>query len=210
MVKVNLIASIINKFKKEKIPKEIMTANEFMNVKDIKKNILYTKDDYIFSYIKLNQMSSDLLSEKEKKIFVDNLSSELSSEQKSFKLFIISRPVDISLLIYKLSEINTMTSDKIRKKLLSEAIVNLSDLSLNGEVIERNFHIIIWEKFIEFSEEELLKRVNELRDKFERGGLSAKILEEDEIIRLCNMFTNHAYAHIEDTAYRATIPIMNK
>ena len=46
----------------ESIPPHIKTANEFVNVKDIKGNFLYTKDDYIFGYVRLYQFNLDLLS----------------------------------------------------------------------------------------------------------------------------------------------------
>ena len=52
----------------ESIPPHIKTANEFVNVKDIKGNFLYTKDDYIFGYVRLYQFNLDLLSREERYI----------------------------------------------------------------------------------------------------------------------------------------------
>ncbi|WP_347460405.1 hypothetical protein [Clostridium sp. DMHC 10] len=50
--------------------KEQKTANEFVNVKDVKERYLYTRDGYIIMYIKINPISIDLLSEREKKLYV--------------------------------------------------------------------------------------------------------------------------------------------
>ena len=52
--------------KKENPDIRIQTANEFINIKDIKGRILYTIDNHIFSYIRLWPISVDLLSDNEK------------------------------------------------------------------------------------------------------------------------------------------------
>jgi hypothetical protein len=84
---------------KETLNKDEQTANEFVNVKDIKDRFLYTRDGQIIMYIKINSISIDLFSEREKKQLNKILTAELSSEQKPFKFLAISRPVDISPLI---------------------------------------------------------------------------------------------------------------
>ena len=62
--------------KKKKLTQEeqkLETANEFLNVKDIQGNFLYTKDNKIFAYLQIQSISLDLLSEREKKIKIKNL-----------------------------------------------------------------------------------------------------------------------------------------
>ena len=55
--------------KKNKVDPKIISANEFINIKNISGNILYTNDEYIFSYIRLtpikviiNPIKADTLS----------------------------------------------------------------------------------------------------------------------------------------------------
>lgn len=53
--------------KKGKVIKvEQKTANKFVNVKDIKDRYLYTSDGHIIMYIKINPISIELFSEREK------------------------------------------------------------------------------------------------------------------------------------------------
>ncbi len=188
--------------------KEI-TANDFLNVKDIKGNILYSKDNLIFAYIKLSPINIDLLSEQEKIKLNRLLAAELSNERKPFKLFIISRPVDISRLVYELSDAYSVSTDPVQKDLLKNAIITMNNFAMDGEVSERLFYIIIWEKFIDGSERELLKRAAEFAGKFENAGIRTEIADQGMIIKLCNLFANPAYAHLEDSSSYASIPILN-
>ena len=45
---------------------EMMTANEMINVKDIRNNCLHTNDGYTFTFIEIGGMSMELFSESEK------------------------------------------------------------------------------------------------------------------------------------------------
>lgn len=201
-------------FKKDKLDKKPskreLTANAFLNVKDIKDKILYTKDNMVFCYVKLQPISLELLSEQEKVSFIKTLTSELSSEKKAFKFFMISRPVDISTIINDLSEVYAKTNNPVQKDLLKNNISVMNSFAMNGEVIERQFYAVIWEKLTDDSEKEIIKRANDLRNKFENSSIHAEIADQSTIIRLCNLYANPAYAHFEDTDIAPTIPIINR
>lgn len=98
--------------------KEQQTANEFVNVRDIRDRYLYTRDNKVMMYIKINPIAIDLLSEREKKILTKQLTAELSAEQKPFKFLAVSRPVDISPLISEYSQLMAGTSNQKQKELL--------------------------------------------------------------------------------------------
>lgn len=53
---------IIKLFQKNK---NTQSLNEFLNIKDIKRNYLYTLDEQVISFIKVNPMNIELLSDKE-------------------------------------------------------------------------------------------------------------------------------------------------
>ena len=86
-----------NKYKTKNIPE--ITANEFINVRDICGNFLYTRDGLTMCYLKLTPVSIDLYSKTEKRNIVHTLTAEMSSTQFPFKFIAVSRPVDISPLL---------------------------------------------------------------------------------------------------------------
>lgn len=193
---------------KETIDKEQKTANDFVNVKDIKDRFLYTRDGQIIMYVKINPISIDLLSEREKKQLCKTLTAELSSEQKPFKFLAVSRPVDISPLINEYTQIISSTSDQKQKDLLRNEMLVMSNYALSGDVVERQFYIMLWEKYEDGIERDMTRRCYEFVSKFESGNIRCKILKEQDIVRLCNLVNNPAYANVEDTEFEATIPIL--
>jgi len=80
-----LIISKRNKYQiKQKPSPTQTTANEFINVVDIKDRFLYTRDGQIIVYIKINPISIDLFSDAEKEQMCRALTAEISSMQKPF------------------------------------------------------------------------------------------------------------------------------
>lgn len=75
---------------------EEVTAQEFVNVKDITDKYLYTRDGLVFMYIRLYPISPDLLSRREKRSLTRQLTAEISAEPFKFGFTALSRPVDIS------------------------------------------------------------------------------------------------------------------
>lgn len=67
---------IIKLFKNNKS----QTLNEFLNIKDIKNNCLYTLDDEVLVFIKVNPINIELLSDEELNSKMDSDSIEFSNE----------------------------------------------------------------------------------------------------------------------------------
>lgn len=174
-----------------------ITANEFINVKDIRDKYLYTLDGQIIMYIKINPISIELLSQREKEQLSKSLTAELSSEREPFKFIAVSRPVDISNVTNNFMSLIASTNDRVRKNLLRNEILSMSEYALSGEVVERQFYLMIWDS--ENNESELYKRCSVLKEKFNSVNMDVNILNEQEIIRLCNLINNPAYVHLEDT-----------
>lgn len=187
--------------------KQQQTANEFINVKDIRDKFLYTLDNKIIMYIKINPIAVDLLSAREKKSLTKQLTAELSAEQKPFKFLAISRPVDISPLINDYSQLMTNTSNQKQKELLRNEMFVMSNYALSGDVVERQFYIMIWELCEEGIEREISKHCYELSSKFQGCGISCEILSQQDIVRLCNLVNNPASSHIEDTSFNTSMPL---
>lgn len=183
---------------KNQISQNQMTANEFINVRDIHDRFLYTRDDQIIAYIKISPISIDLFSDNEKEQMSRVLTAELSSIQKPFKFLAVSRPVDITPLVTEYTELLSKTSDQKQKELLRNEILVISNYATSGEVIERQFYFMLWNKYRDGVESEFLKECNEFILKFENVNIRCEVIREQEIVRICNLINNPAYAHIDN------------
>lgn len=195
------------KSKKESEKSAIVTAQHFINVKDIRGNYLYTRDGYLFIYLRIHPISIDLYSKAEKAILIKTLTAELSDLQYPFKFIALSRPVDISPIIIDLSDKVREAEDK-RKELLRQEIMQMSGYALSGEIVERQYYICLWDIFEEGNEIELSKRAALLSEKLMAGSVSSDILSEKEIVRFLNLVNNPSYVHLEDTEFSPSIPIL--
>ncbi|MEK4261900.1 hypothetical protein [Paenibacillus sp. FSL L8-0499] len=184
------------------------TAQQFVNVQDIRDTFLYTQDGWLLCYLRIFPISLDLLSSSEKKLLINKLTAELSSIRFPFKFFAVSRPVDISPLI---SELVTAlpTADLKQKELLRQEIAEMNTLALSGEVVERQFYLILWQQQ-EKGERELLEKAKRLVQHFEDGQVQAHVLKQHEIVQLCNLVNNPSFIHLEDSDFSANIPVLKE
>ena len=192
---------------KEVIDKNQQTANEFINVKDIRNEFLYTIDGYIMCYVKINPISIDLYSKNEKRTFMKQLTAELSAVQQAFKFIAVSQPVDISDLVTELSCLMS-GAEQIQKELLKQELAVMNTYTSSGEVVQRQFYICVYEKYIEDCERNILSKAKEFSVMFGTVGVNCEIIREDEIIKLIGLINNPAYAHLEDTEYEDSMPLI--
>ncbi|WP_430885135.1 hypothetical protein [Fusibacter sp. JL216-2] len=183
--------------KNDQINENQKTAQEFVNVKDIHDRFLYTRDGQIIAYIKIHPISIDLFSDSEKEQISKVLTAELSSVQKPFKFLAVSRPVDITPLVNEYQSLLSETKDQKQKELLRHEIMEISNFATSGEVIERNFFIMLWSRYREGIESDLIKECKEMIQKFESVNIHCDIIKEQEITRLCNSINNPAYIYYE-------------
>lgn len=184
-----------NFFKKKNKEK---SCNEEIGILDIRNNYIYTDDNYVIAGLKIHSINTQLLSKAESKSLIRELSSEISSEKEEMKYFTISRTVDITSLQEEIKQMVEDTDNVVRKNLLKNHLRELQILSLNGEIVERQSFIMINSKRVDNCEKNLLKRLNELSNKFERCGIKNEILDEYALIQLCNSFLNINYSTNED------------
>jgi hypothetical protein len=194
-----------NKYREKNIP--AASANEFINVKDICGNFLYTRDNLILCYLKLTPISIDLYSKTEKRNLVRTLTAEMSATQFPFKFIAVSRPIDISPLLTELNSLR-MTSDAKQRELLRAEMSEMSDYAMSGDIVERQFYIVLWDKAIEGAERELMGRARLMAENFAGSRISSEILQQKDIVRLCNIVNNPSYTHIEDNTFEAAIPLI--
>ena len=106
--------------------------------------------------------------------------------------------MDISPLITEYSRLLSETTDQMQKSLLRSEMMVMSNYATSGDVVERQFYIMLWKKYKQGIEQDLLKEVYEFTSKFEASNIMCKIIKEQEIIRLCNLVNNPAYVHVEE------------
>jgi hypothetical protein len=177
---------------------DMNTAQEFINVMDIQDQFLYTLDGYVMTYISITPISIELLSEKEKEHLELSITAEFRNLNKPFKFIAVSRPIDISALLEEYKMIISKSDDQVQKVLLRKEIYVMSDYALSGEVLQRKFYIMLWEKYKEGIEEEILKGTKDFVKRFEMNNIKCSILEKAEIITVLNLINNPHYESLEE------------
>ena len=200
---------LVNEIKELLNPKaKIKTCNEEINIKDIRNNFLYTNDNKVMCYIKIQPLNLYLLSNKEQEQIIKQLSAELSSETKEMKFFSIARPVEVGDLIQDLQDKANTSLDQVQKGLLKKHINETVRLTFTGEAVERQNFLIIWQDISDYAEKDLLKRAMELVNKLANCRVKSEILEEQYIIQLCSGFTNMNFAFKQDSDYEDYMPVI--
>ncbi|WP_339310868.1 hypothetical protein [Paenibacillus sp. FSL M7-0896] len=187
----------------------MQTAQEFVQVQDIHGNFLHTQDGWLMSYVRIFPISLDLLSTSEKRMLISKLTAELSSFNYPFKFLAVSRPVDISPLISELSALLS-TADPKQKELLRQEMLEMNTLTLSGEVVERQFYLILWQRQNDGTERDLLDKAKRLAQHFEDGQVQTQLLKQQDIVQLCNLVNNPSYTHLETTEPENVIPFLAK
>ncbi|MCL1935031.1 MAG: hypothetical protein FWF57_01420 [Defluviitaleaceae bacterium] len=187
-----------------------ITANEFINIKDIKDSIVYSRDNHIHAYIKISPMSLELLSNTKQKIEGKKFTVQFSSSEVMYKFITLSRPVDVSFMIEHYTNKLNGTNDNIRKKLLVNKIKELNDIAISGDILEHQFYLHLWNEYKKDkdSEKDLLRQANEFLGKFSNLKLEAKLCTRSDIVKLYNLFSNPNYAHLEDEDIEEYIPFV--
>ena len=82
--------------KKKNISESVVfTANEFVNVKEIHDIFLYTKDNYIFCYLRIYPFNLDLLAEEERESIASRLAAAFDGDRKDFCYCTLPRELDL-------------------------------------------------------------------------------------------------------------------
>lgn len=180
----------MNKKKKNNIDNPIMTCNEFLKIKDIRGDLLYTTDGYVFTYTQVFPQNTRLKTVREKSIIALNLARELSTETEPMTLYLTNRPVDVSRMIDYQDELSLKATDTQIQNLINQRIQGLNTLSNTGIALEEEIYIKIWKKDKDGVEDELNTRKNRLMQELLNAGFKTKFLTEKELQQLCDSFTN--------------------
>lgn len=185
--------------------KNTQSLNEFLNIKNIKENYLYTLDEQVISFIKVNPMNIELLSDKELETKMDSSSIEFSNEQYPYKIIVVPRAVDISDYIREQEELRNKLTDDTCIEIINNRIISTTEMIENKNIIENEFYIMFYDSNKDNIEIELNKRANNWVGRLKNCGLKSEILEERDIILLIKSFTIPEFARTEGTDYTDNI-----
>ncbi|MDO5555726.1 MAG: hypothetical protein Q4G09_03485 [Clostridia bacterium] len=185
--------------------KRIKSLNEFLNIKDIKENYLYTLDEQVILFIKVYPMNIELLSDDELESKMNLASIEFSNEQFPYKIISIPRAVDISDHISEQEELKKQVKDDVCIKIINNRIIATTQMVENKNIIENEFYIMIYDVNKENIENELSKRANNWQNRLKNCELKSEILGERDIILLIKSFTIPEFARTEGADYTDNI-----
>lgn len=187
------------------IKKKNKSLNEFLNIKNIDENFLYTQDNKVIAFIKIYPINTELFSEEELENKMDSMSVEFSNEQYPYSIFVIPRKVDISDYIKEQERLKKNIQDEISIKIVEKRIIATHELVADKNIIENEFYLYIWEDDSENVKEKILKRANNWRKRFKDCGFETEILEKTQIILLAKSFTIPEFARKESVDYDDSI-----
>lgn len=193
--------SLIDKILKIFKSKPTITANRFLNIKDIQGNFLYTIDGKVLAYLKIYPKNCKLMSKEEQKTHAQILTRNFASELKPFKLYFTNRPVNLQKNQDYQAELMDKEKNALKFSLQGKRSRSFGNLSVRGKALESEIYLIVWGDNTEYIEQELMKRLNDLKMKFTNSGYRTEILEEKLIIQLVNSYTNPDVAYIENQDY---------
>ena len=187
------------------IKKKNKSLNEFLNIKNIDENFLYTLDNQVIIFIKVYPTNTELFSEEELENKMDNMSVEFSNEQYPYSIFVIPRTVDISDYVREQEELKKRIQNEISIKIVEKRIIATHEMVADKNIIENEFYLYIWEEDSDNVKEKILKRANNWRKRFKDCGFETEILEKTQIILLVKSFTIPEFAREESVDYDDSI-----
>lgn len=188
------------------------TAQDFINAKDIGENCLYTLDNNVFAFVKIEGLCLELFSRGDQKRLCHTIATRLSGIRYPYKYIAVSRPVDISKSLQEYEELYENAEEGGRKTLLRNEMKELADMVMSGETLERQHYIAVWGNINKVGEKDIVKRAEDIAKIFEDNGVQpihTEVVDRKGIVRLCNLINIPAYVHIESTDIDETMSVLS-
>lgn len=171
------------------------TAQDFVNVRDVGQNTLYTMDGMVYCYVLIDGICPELFSDSELKNISHKLASDLSKVRHPWKFVSVSRPIDLKKTLQVYSDTYAVAEEG-RRALLKQEMKELGDMANRGDTLERKHYAIVYGKSNE--ESKVLKCAENLAKIFSENRVTASLLNKKGIVELCNLVNIPAYSHIEN------------
>ena len=106
---------------------EQITANDFVDVKDIKGMFLYTKSNKIFSYLRIYPFNLDLLTTEDRRNLTNRLAAAFDGDRKNFMYCTLPRELDLDGYKIFLKEKRQAAETLGKKRIIDELIKKATD-----------------------------------------------------------------------------------
>jgi len=116
---------------------------QFLDVKDIKNNTLILKDNSLRKILKVSAVNFFLKSQEEQDAILYNFHNFLNSLEFSVQIYISSRKMNIISYLKKLKELEEKQTNELLLLQLREYENFINNLVMTGEIMEKNFFVII-------------------------------------------------------------------
>ena len=171
---------------------------------------MYTLDNQVIVFIKVNPINIELLSDLELERKMDFEAVEFSNEQYPYKIIVIPRAVDISEHIREQEELKKNLNNDVCIEIINNRIIATTEMVENKNIIENEFYIMLFDNVKDNIEQELNKRVNSWLNRLSNCEFKSEVLEERDIILLIKSFTIPEFARTEGTDYSDNIVKIKK
>lgn len=188
-------------------------VRDFVDVADVKGIYLYRKDGYIITYLRLYFFNLELINTMERKALTDNLTAQFRSDGKDFTYSSLPRELDMDKYKQLLKEKYQNQRDLGKRRLLNIMMNQSLRLIMSGENYEHQHFVRIWElgtlSTRKSVEEKLGERIKEFEIRYKSVGIDCEILQEPDIVKLCNLYGNGLHAGSEEVSDTTILsPIM--
>ena len=181
------------------------SLNEFLNIKDIRGNLLYTLDNQIIMFLKVYPINIDLLSEKELENKMELMSIEFSNEHEPYNFYVMQKNIDISEYIQEQEILKQKLGDETSINIIRQRIAQANGIMEDKNIIENEVFLCIWGTAIEGAEDELNRRANNWIIRLKSCDFYCEKVNEEGIILLVKSFTIPEFARTEDFNYKENI-----
>ena len=105
---------------------------------------MYTLDNQVISFIKVEPMNLELFSDEELETKMNLASIEFSNEQFPYKILVMPRLIDISEYIKEQEELKKQVENEVSIEIVNRRITDITELVENKNMIENEFYIMIY------------------------------------------------------------------
>lgn len=178
----------------------MLSARDFVDARDVKRNILYRKDGYMIGYLRVLFFNLELKNKDARKVLANRLTANFKDDRKNFVYFTLPREIDLDKYKETLKTRHNNADTIGKRHLLGNMILEGIRLSTSGENYEHQHFIKIWSKNRDeaHAEAEILERLKDFQARFASCEINTQILNEVEITKLCNLFGNSIQASFEN------------
>lgn len=173
--------------RRKKNNNENQTSADYINVKDIKDNEIYTIDGKAISIYRITPINTHLMTKAEMSDYISLQSGYLSTIKVPYKLLSIPRPFDVQPYISKLESQKASATD-LQRQLINEEITALNNIAKSGTIIEKNYYLVYWD-----TPEDIKKSRTDFIKAWTDSNVQTSLLNCKELIELCNLVFNPSY-----------------